>query len=88
MGSISARGTQIQQHNGNVSLLHSIFGHSPSTIHLDDNEGEKLHLTDIAMGANQSTNGDRGRNAQQSAGEVKVCYYELLGIGTQATDDE
>ncbi len=44
------------------------------------------------MGANQSSDtggssgpGGRGRGP---AGEVKICYYELLGIDRQASDDE
>ncbi|KAL8832413.1 MAG: hypothetical protein Q9191_000285 [Dirinaria sp. TL-2023a] len=40
------------------------------------------------MGANQSTNGSKQGRAQQKAGAAKICYYELLDIEPQATDEE
>ncbi|TKA71965.1 hypothetical protein B0A49_09942 [Cryomyces minteri] len=39
------------------------------------------------MGANQSTNGTAGSASKASSAEVKISYYELLGIERQATDD-
>lgn len=36
------------------------------------------------MGANQSTGSGTGGNAQQA----KRCYYEVLNVNRQATDDE
>ena len=41
------------------------------------------------MGANQSSNtrGSSGAGGG-AAGEVKTCYYALLGIDGQATEDE
>ncbi len=43
------------------------------------------------MGANQSTHdpggeGEGGRKRQTVV--MKTCYYELLGIGRQATEEE
>ena len=41
------------------------------------------------MGANQSTNGSNQGGAQQKAGgAAKICYYELLDIEPQATEEE
>ena len=45
------------------------------------------------MGANQSSDarsssGAGHRAAGEVAGEVKTCYYDLLGIDDQATEDE
>lgn len=41
------------------------------------------------MGANQSSDaGDNNRPGRRAPGEVKTCYYELLGIDRQASEDE
>jgi len=43
------------------------------------------------MGANQSydTGGSNdSRRSGQSSGAVKTCYYEVLGVDRQATEDE
>ncbi|KAI9822918.1 MAG: hypothetical protein M1832_002943 [Thelocarpon impressellum] len=43
------------------------------------------------MGANQSSSGADGARrggGQRAGGEVKACYYELLGIERQATEEE
>lgn len=41
------------------------------------------------MGANQSSEaGGSGGPGRQAAREVKTCYYELLGIDSQASEDE
>ncbi|KAK5256141.1 hypothetical protein LTR16_003929, partial [Cryomyces antarcticus] len=40
------------------------------------------------MGANQSSNGTAGSASRASSAEVKISYYELLGIERQATDDD
>ena len=43
------------------------------------------------MGANQSydTGGSHGpRGGGRSGGKVKTCYYEVLGVDRQATEDE
>lgn len=43
------------------------------------------------MGANQShdAGGSHGsRESGRSSGTVKTCYYELLGVDRQATEDE
>ena len=42
------------------------------------------------MGANQSSDagGGSGGPGRRAAGEVKTCYYELLGIDRQASEDE
>lgn len=40
------------------------------------------------MGANQSTSGSNQGGAQQKAGATKICYYKLLGIEPQATEEE
>ncbi len=46
------------------------------------------------MGANQSSdtggsNGfEGGGEGRRGAEEVKTCYYELLGVGRQASEDE
>ena len=39
------------------------------------------------MGAYQSTNG-RGGDHEEGSGEFNTCYYELLGVDRQATDEE
>ena len=39
------------------------------------------------MGANQSSDAG-GSNGQRPTGEVKTCYYELLGVDRQAPEDE
>lgn len=44
------------------------------------------------MGANQSAGTGSGRKTeaggQPGAGDVKICYYELLGIDRQASEEE
>ena len=41
------------------------------------------------MGANQSSYaGSNGEPETKVASEVKTCYYELLGIDDQASEDE
>ncbi len=40
------------------------------------------------MGANQSSNGGSHGGAQTNNGEVETCYYELLGVDRQATEEE
>ena len=41
------------------------------------------------MGANQSSDtGGSSGPGEGAAGEVKTCYYELLGIERQASEDE
>ena len=41
------------------------------------------------MGANQSSYaGSNGEPETKVASEVKTCYYELLGIDGQASEDE
>ena len=40
------------------------------------------------MGANQSSFDDHGHDPRGASGEVKTCYYELLGLDNQATDEE
>lgn len=41
------------------------------------------------MGANQSSDARSSSGAgHRAAGEVKTCYYDLLGIDDQATEDE
>ncbi|KAF2500647.1 DnaJ-domain-containing protein [Lophium mytilinum] len=40
------------------------------------------------MGANQSSGSGRAGTASPAAGELKVSYYELLGIERAATDEE
>ena len=41
------------------------------------------------MGVNQSSYaGSNGEPESAVAGEVKTCYYELLGIDAQASEDE
>lgn len=41
------------------------------------------------MGANQSSDaGDNNGPGRSGPGEVKTCYYELLGIDRQASEDE
>ena len=41
------------------------------------------------MGANQSSGaGDSSRHKGGAAGEVKTCYYEILGVHGQASEDE
>jgi hypothetical protein len=39
------------------------------------------------MGANQSSDAG-GSTGQRSSGEVKTCYYELLGLDRHASEDE
>ena len=39
------------------------------------------------MGANQSSDAGGG-SERRATGEVKTCYYELLGIDRQASEDE
>ena len=45
-------------------------------------------LIEIEMGANQSTDGSKTGFAQPKTREGKTCYYELLGIDLQASDEE
>lgn len=40
------------------------------------------------MGANQSTLGGNDDFTQTTNGELKTCYYELLGVDRQASDEE
>lgn len=42
------------------------------------------------MGANQSSGNRPGgaSNGHHQAGEMKSCYYQVLGLNHQATDDE
>ncbi len=43
------------------------------------------------MGANQSSNGvegDAGGASKNDPADMKTCYYQLLGVDRQATDDE
>jgi hypothetical protein len=43
------------------------------------------------MGAKQSSNGAGGASHGPATGgpaELRSCYYELLGVDRQATDDE
>ena len=41
------------------------------------------------MGANQSSDaGDNNGPGPRAPAEVKTCYYEVLGINRQASEDE
>ena len=42
------------------------------------------------MGASQSSGGgsDGASRGRQSGGDVKTCYYELLGIDPKASEEE
>ena len=40
------------------------------------------------MGANQSYPGSQGGDQPHNPSEVKTCYYELLGVDRQASDEE
>lgn len=49
-------------------------------------------FTVFIMGANQSSRADGSNSAQERiqirTQEKSVCYYEVLGVERQATDDE
>lgn len=41
------------------------------------------------MGASQSSGNDStNSNAEVPHGEAKTCYYELLGVDVEASDDQ
>ena len=40
------------------------------------------------MGANQSSDAGGSGGGRGEAGEVRTCYYEVLGINRQASEDE
>ena len=41
------------------------------------------------MGANQSSGaGGSSRRKDEAGAEVKTCYYEILGVDGQASEDE
>lgn len=40
------------------------------------------------MGANQSSGDNRGGGREEDLVEFRTCYYELLGVARQASDDE
>lgn len=43
----------------------------------------------MGMGANQSSDAGRSSgNGGEAARELKICYYELLEIDRQASEDE
>lgn len=51
---------------------------------------EPLHVsTADSMGAQQSSNQQKPSEQGDAGGpHVKTCYYELLGVDRQASDDE
>ena len=40
------------------------------------------------MGANQSSSANGGNSGMKDSSEVKTCYYDLLGVERQVSDDE